>query len=410
MSKLFCASICHIRSGLCHEMCGRRVGARRVSLCILLFYCIYGGTAISQVQDSVELANAAFEQQRYDVALHFFENFGDTLAHREEIAYCYYKLGRYQEAEPRFLLLLEADSTDLSSHLYLGTIYESSFNYPKAIKHYHRLCQLDSTNGHYIKMLAQVYEKANLPSQALKLYEEAHALNTSDLVVLLQMADIHLRNKEYAVADSLADLALALDSTNLRVLLTKARSTYSLKDYPRAIECVEATRGRLDLVPFYQKMLGYAYLQVDSLDKAIHVLTNLLYEEQSEYTYSYLARAHALRGDVEKAKFFYEHAIKAGLSANLEQYHLALARLATVKGKLKDASAAYEEAFRYGGNPVCIYYKAQACEGFYADKQIAINQYKRYIRLSPENDRFRSAANERIRLLREYIHQSAGNE
>ena len=357
-------------------------------------------------EDRWEAALSAFQVQNYQKALIQLQQMPESVPVLEKKAFCLYQLGQWTSAKEVYGLILEQDSLHLQSHLYLGTIYDQEYDFPKSIRHFRQLVHLDSSNTQYLKALARVYEKAGLVKDAYPLYEKVRKLNPQDISTLLSQSGIWLDRKEFAIADSLANLALELDTANLQVILIKARCAYSLKDYGQVVVFFEKTRGRIDLNPFYQKMLGFSYLQIDSLDRAIHVLTNLLYQEQSEFTYSYLARAHAEKEDWDLAMKFYEQAIAAGLSKNLEQYHLALAKLNQEHGQLSAVIEHFDEAFHYSANPEYIFFKAQAAEIYYKDKQVALDQYRRYIRLSgASQDQYRDFANDRIRLLKEYLHQ-----
>lgn len=353
-----------------------------------------------------EAALHSIQIQDYGHALQVLQKLPPSKLVSEKTAFCHYQLGDWKAAKELYHRILTEDSIDLQSHLYLGIIYDQEYNLPKAILHFRNLVELDTTNTYYLKSLARVYEKANLDKDALPLYQQVYGYNPKDISALLSMSGIWFDHKEYAIADSLASQAYLLDSTNIQVLLTKARCAYSLKAYDESVHYFEKTRGKLDLNPFYQKMLGYAYLQIDSLDDAIHVLSNLLYREQSEYTYSYLAKAHALKEEWDRAIEFYELAIKAGLSENLEQYHLALAKLNNEHGLLKDVIYHFDQAYHYSENYDYIFYKAQAEEKYYKDKHIAADQYRRYLRLAGQKGEFASYANDRLRLLNEYLHQT----
>lgn len=348
----------------------------------------------------------ALSDQDFGLALKLMEDLPQSDRVLEKSAFCLYQLGEWKEAKATYEKILEADSLHLQSHLYLGTIYNQESNLPKAVLHFRHIVDLDSSNTYYLKSLAGVYERANLVRDAHATYQKVHQLNPRDISALLHLSSIWFDQKAYELADSFATMAYRLDTSNLQVILTKARCLYSLKRYGEAVTFFKRTKGQIDLSPFYQKMLGYAYLQVDSLDQAIFVLSNLLYQEQSEYTYSYLAKAYALKEDWSRAIEFYELAVEAGLSTNLEQYHLALAKLNEEHGKLKDVVIHFDEAFHYSGNPDYIFYKAQAAENYYKDKQVAVAQYQRYLQLSGTQARYGDFARDRIQILKEYIHQS----
>ncbi|MCB0686226.1 MAG: tetratricopeptide repeat protein, partial [Saprospiraceae bacterium] len=228
---------------------------------VLLFL---GFMSVVKAQSSDRQAiSDALQLQDYPRALSLLEQLPEGTESKRKMAYCHYQLGNWKAAKESYLTVLKDDSLDIQSHLYLGIIYDQEYDLPKAILHYRRLSTIDSTNTTYLKALAKTYEKAGLTADALKLYEKVHGMNDQDITALLNLATIWLDLKEFAIADSLSSLAFELDTNNLQVILTKARSQYSLKSYEEAVHFFERTRGHIDLNPFYQKMLGYAYLQID---------------------------------------------------------------------------------------------------------------------------------------------------
>ena len=368
---------------------------------------VFFGFAVEAIsQPTWSEAMRYYQAQDYRTALQIFERMDSSLRIQEKLGYCAYQLGNYVVAKDIYTDILRSDSLHQNAHVLLATIYDQEFNLPKSIKHYLALTTIDSTNPTYFKLTAKAYRNAHLPRLALQYFEQARQLSPTDINVLVELADLLMANKAWVKADSLVQNALAIDSANLRVLLAGAHCAYGLKKYSVVTSLLEKTKGKLDLTPFYQKMLGYAYLQSDSLHKAIHTLSNLLHEEESEYTYSYLGKAYLLSGSVEEAAFYYQKAVRAGISDHLDQYHSALAKINLELGAWKESIRSYEEAYRYGRNPVFILHKGQACEKYYRNKQLAVDQYERFLRLTTEQNQYQHFARERIRLLKEYLHQS----
>ena len=73
---------------------------------------------------------------------------------------------------------------------------------------------------------------------------------------------------------------------------------------------------------------------------------------------------------------------------------------------MKAAMQAYEQAFLFGGNPAYVLEKARLCELYYKDKRMAMRQYERFLTESTAAVDGREFAQQRIRLIKEYLHQS----
>ncbi len=362
---------------------------------------------LSHGQDDLRLrADQFLRQQNYQEALSAYQKLVPSLTIEAKIAYCHYQMGRWTEAKKRYHELLAADSSHVEAHLYLSKIYEQEYNLPKAIKHLNQLVKTDPTQAAYYKLLGDAFHKADLKELAYEQFARALAINQSDITVYINLVRIGLDQGDFDLADSLVQRGMLLDSTNIQMLLLKSRVKYGLKSYAAAVEPLVISKSRIDLPVFYQKMLGYAYLQLDSLDLAIHTLQNLLYREQSEFIYAYLAKAHSLKGSWDRAIDFYKKAIDAGLSDQLAQYFLGLAKSYRQTGDLREVINSYEEAHRYSHDPSYLFLKGQASENYYKDKNMALQQYQRFLRFGQIDPDEKAYAQQRIRLLKEYLHQS----
>lgn len=347
--------------------------------------------------------------QDYSGALAIAMQQDSSFEQQLKLGRCYYRLGQWRQAKESLEPLLVHDTFHVATNVTLASIYEQEYDVAKAIKHFNALVATQPNNSTYAKGLARVHEKAELGRLATDLYWRARRLNPSDISILTSLTAISFKKKQWSLADSLSDLGLQLDSTNIQTILAKARSQYATKNYSETVRFLRKTHGRIDLNPFYQKMLGYGYLQLDSLDKSIHILENLLYREESEHTHFYLALAYQKKANTERSIHHYEKAINQGISGSLGKYYGGLARMLKADSQTKDAMKAYGEAFEFTGNPNYLFQKAQLSEQYYKDKRMALDQYRQCVAIKSLNAEQLAFANDRIRLLKEYLHQKAGN-
>lgn len=363
------------------------------------------------VQAQSDPGQAAMDRQDFRAALTYYQSLADTQTTTlYRMAYCQNKLGQWKAAKENYEKVVRQDTAMTAALLQLGGLYEQEWNYPKAFLQYRRLIRLDPENPTYYKLCGQVAEKAGIILDAFHYYAQARALNPDDIDVLLSLGNLFSNNEQVQEADSLFYLAYQLDSMNLQVLLQRAKSKYALRDYPLVVQLLERTRGRLDLNPYYQKMFGYAYLQIDSVDKAIHILENLLEKDDTEYTHYYLGMAYTVKEDPDKAIFHLEQAVQKSISPNIGLYYAQLGLLCKQENKWKEAIQNYEEAYTYSGVAKYLFFKAQVSDLYYKDKTIALKLYQKYLATSDANVEYTTYANERIRYLKEFIHQSKSNQ
>ena len=104
---------------------------------------------------------------------------------------------------------------------------------------------------------------------------------------------------------------MEIDSTNIQMLYTNARVKNELKQYPRVVDLVEKAMSQGDSTIYYERLLSVAYLQIDSLEKALFHLNRMVdLKKDTEHTHHYLALAYDELGDFEKSKMHYEKAIE----------------------------------------------------------------------------------------------------
>ena len=323
----------------------------------------------------------------------------------EKKAYCAYQLGRFPAAKQSCLRILKQDTFNIKANLFLSQIYEAELDIPKAILHASHLLRFDSTNSSTYKKLGRLYNKANLKRLAKQYFERSLQFNSADVATLLELSDLANSEQEWEIADDYSDRILAIDSMNVRGLLAKAKSRYGQRKYADVVKYLEKTKGKLDLTPYFQKILGYSYLQIDSLDQSIFILENLLYREQAEHTYYYLAMAYGKKEEWAKSTYFYEKATEAGISKNIENYYASMAVTHKEQSNWKDAFDCYEQAFHFSNDPIHLLRKAQLAEWYYEDKSIALRQYQMCIDLNTLPEGNKNYAIQRVKSLKEYLHQ-----
>jgi len=359
----------------------------------------------------IEEANQLFSQQDYGQALIFYHDIlrEDSTQNilLEKAGLSAYRLGDFKLAK-QFFHQLESnvDSSEIAFKN-LASLYEAEENSPKAIKYYTRLVKADPENPLFNRKLGQQYQKSGLLLEAYPYFIKAYTLNSKDNYTVRALANIFIDNKQFPTADSILEKALAYDSLNINNTLLLARSKYNQKQYDTTTFVLRTLRGRLDLDNYYNKMLGYSYLQIDSFDLAIHHLhMSLVNEGNPEYAHYYLGIAYEKLEDIESAVHHYQEAAKAGISKDVDLYHKNLARIYNEKNDLRKAIPHYQDAYKYSKDPLILFFHARAADIYYKDKNIAINYYKKYEDSDHKNVEYKQYAKERRRYLREQVHLS----
>lgn len=362
-------------------------------------------------QTNIEKAADLYSNGKLTEALHLAEGclLEDSIHVQclELAALIYTKLGDQSKAKENYHKLEKLDSTNTNAYIQLAAIYEQQLRIPRAIKYYTLLNKLLPENPIYFRKNANLYKNANDKKEAFRLYAEAYKINPRDVLSLKGLTELCVENNQMLLADSLLRKGLMVDNDNISLYYIMARSKYKQKQHDSVTHILQKVSGMVDLNSYYNKLLGYSYLQIDSLDLAIQKLgMALVDDEQSEKLHFYLATAFEKKGEIEGALDHYEKATKFGVSPDLDMYHRNVARVANNEKKYKKAISHYQDAYKYSQDPVILYYLANISDIYYKDKSIAINYYKKYIKSYHTNKEYKEYAQSRSRYLIEFQHQS----
>lgn len=381
---------------------------------LLLFglFCLLHLSMAGQIQEFENYSQGLkyYEAQNFVSALKSFEKCltrdSSRLACYENAGQSAYRLGDIPKAKSYFLELEKLDSLNKTMLVQLSSIYELEKNTPKAIKYYKQLKELSPDNPLYHRKLGQQFQDAGLLQEAFLNYSNAYKLNKRDLFTIKGLAEIFLSNQQYSEADSLLRTALDLDSMNVNFNLLLAQSQYKQKAFDSTVHYLEKIRYEIDLSPYFNKMFGYSYIQIDSFEKSIPLLEKSLIDEgNKEYAHYYLATAYEKLDKPDYALHHYEKALEEGISSNVDLYHRNLAKLFNESNNLRKAIEHYKDAYKYSNDPVLLFFLARASDVYYKDKKIAVNYYSRYIRSEDQmNEEYIKYAKERKRYLQEQIH------
>ena len=317
-----------------------------------------------------------------------------------------FRLGSQAKAKKYLHLMEKMDSMDTDVLVQLATIYDQQQQLPKAIKYDTLLNKVLPNNPIYFRKNAVLYTKYKDYAKAFELYAEANKLNPEDVVTLKGMSELCFANDQMALGDSLLDAGLKVDSLNIGLNYVLVKSKYRQKRYDTVTVILEKLSGRIDLDSYYNKLLGYSYLQIDSVDLAIKRLSlAIVDDEENERLHYYLANAFEKKNNLKAAIEEFEKAAFYGVSPQIDLYHRNIARLANREKQYKKAIDHYKDAYKYGDDPVLLYYLAAACDNYYKDKSIALNYYKKYLRTEHDHIQYMEYAEKRVRYLKEVIHQ-----
>lgn len=306
--------------------------------------------------------------------------------------------------------ITKKDSSDAQAYINLASIYEQQLQLPKAIKYYTIVNKLLPDEALYYRKNAALYHSYNDLRMAYQLYARANKLNPKDVLSLKGLAEIAMSNDNMALSDSLIRAALQLDTMHIAINYLQAKSKYKQQHFDSVTFVYHRISGQVDLNSYHNKMLGYAYLQIDSVDLAISKLQLALTDDpESEKLHYYLATAYEKQDNIQGALDHYERAVKHAISPDLDLYHRHVGRIANGEKLYQKAISAYQDAYKYGDDPVILYYLAACTDHYYKDKSIAINYYSKYLKSDHNHAAYKDYAAKRMRYLKEQKFQSTSS-
>lgn len=364
----------------------------------------------AQSKSELAAVHAEYAQQNYQQALDGYQAYlskdSSSIISLERGGLSAYKLGDLVKARELLIALEARDSSHIVGLKTLAAIYEQQKNTPKAIKYYTRLTGLSPMDGYLQRKLGQQYRNAGLNRLAFEHFNKASELNPRDMLAIDGLAELTMLEKKYPAADSILWKGLAMDSMHIDFNLLLATSKFRQKAYDSTAYYMMRIRGKIDFRPHQSRMLGYAFIQLDSLDLAIDYLSRAIMDEGTkEYAHYNLGVAYEKKLNTEFAIHHFNEALKAGISDNVDLYHRNLARLYNRSENLKAAIPHYKDAYKYGEDPIVLFYLGRASDAYYADKDIAIRYYKKFVNSGYDHEEYKTYAKDRARQLIELKHQ-----
>jgi tetratricopeptide (TPR) repeat protein len=296
------------------------------------------------------------------------------------MGYCCTQLGRYFDAKSHYTAILKFDFKNISALSALGAIYERENNYREALLYYRQFAIVDSTNSFAFKRCGNAALKLGQTIDAIHNLLKARLLNPTDMEVIEQLSSLAIAAGQLEDAEKLLDEGLEIDGNNIRLLQTQARLWSKRKEYQLAADAIEKTLYQGDTSDYYQMLLAISYCQLDSFDKAIYHLEDLVTRKKdTEQTHEYLGFAYRKRGDLALGQFHYEMAIKMGISEKIDAYYANLGETLEKQGKYREAIAQYEKAYSYNSKAAYLFCLGYNYDLAYKEKRTALKYYKQYL-------------------------------
>lgn len=347
-------------------------------------------------------------QFQFDTALHLYESILTSDSSNVQIlaraGHCCYQSGMLKLSKKYFKQIILQDSVNKRALAQLANIALKRGDYLKAKDILLKLTTLDSLNSFYFKKLGKIYNKLQQDSLAVKHLSYALSLNRKDMTTIESLANLQYQMKKYDSALKTLRKGLILDSINMKLLRIKLRSHFQLKNYEQAIYCGEKLIHRGDTSSLVLKTTGVSTFRLKLYKRTINYLQQLPEEKKSMTINYYLGICYREVSKFDRSLLAFNKALESGMPGIYHRIFIQKGLAFEEIEEFPKAIKAYRKGYQITQNPVLLFHLARMYDYYYNDKKPALNHYEYYVNSGQNNRIYTTYSNQRIEVLREYIH------
>ncbi len=313
-------------------------------------------------------------------------------------------LGNYTDANSFYEQALTLHPQNLQLSGKLGRNYINLKNYKKAYEIFSDIYKTDSTNVFWNKQFAFSAFQTNNRKLAVHLYHKVIHLNPRDYSSYFNLIKLYLMQEEQDNALAVIQLGLQNFPGDAEFYLQKAGYYYTLKNYEEARKLYEKyfVAGGDSA---YKELLNYGitlYFVKDE-NKAISILekcANLVANDP--FALFYLSLSHKKLIHYEVAEAYMDAAIEAATPSYLPEMYHHLGQIYGQQRKFEKSVAALRKAHELDPtNHEILFEIATTYEEYNANKTLALNYYRIYLKEAGESGRNLNYALDRIERIKE---------
>jgi len=300
------------------------------------------------------------------------------------LAYTSEMAARLPDAEDYYQRIYATDTTNMTVLFNLGSINARRGNNIKAISYYKKILLKDSTNFNVLKQMATLSRASGNVLDAINYLIKANKLNPTEPDVAYDLSSFFINLKLYKKADTVVTAALKADTANMLLLLGKAQIDYRLEKFPETVAVCNQLVQTGNQTDEVINMLGNSWCNLKKYNECIATLKQLEQSNTaSETSYYYMAMSYKALHNHAIAVIYFDKAVKAAVSENVNSYYGEMADSYDRLHQLKKAVNAYQKSLLYGVMPLTYYALANLYDTELKNKAFALRYYKKYINSNP---------------------------
>jgi tetratricopeptide (TPR) repeat protein len=138
---------------------------------------------------------------------------------------------------------IAAGEADAPMYYALGSVYQKSANYPKAIEMYQKVLTLDPRNTDALSVLAYCQAKAGNLKEATISYEQVVAMNPQDIKEYKALADLYVRQNKNDQAMTMYKKCLEKNPSDYKTAMAVGDYEFKNKNYDEAVRYLAMVQG-----------------------------------------------------------------------------------------------------------------------------------------------------------------------
>ncbi|PIF02001.1 MAG: hypothetical protein CR996_01755 [Draconibacterium sp.] len=353
------------------------------------------GLIYSQLQDYQNAVSAFYEALRLNP-----EN-PDILA---ELAENLSIIGNQQDAVDFYKKAIQLVPDNLSNKAKLGRVYINQKKYKLAYNLFYSIYSTDSSNIYWNKQLAFCSFKTGKRLEAVHLYEKVLEANPRDYITYSNLIHAYDRNKEKEKIVKVLEQGLQQFPNDDKLLLENADFRFKMGEYELARKFFEEyfVAGGDTL---YKVVMNYAISTYFSAGTSESLpLFEKLYviNPNDPFTMFYMALIYKKMTDYEKSEKFLQWAIEASVPGFWSKFYHHLGQVYGLSRKFPESIEALKKANELDPDNFEILFEiATTYEEYNANKTLALNYYRLYIKEAGEKALNLNYALNRMKMIKE---------
>jgi len=294
----------------------------------------------------------------------------------------YFDAGDYAQARQSYDVLIQWDSTDVSSWLKLAEMASFRQQYNEAINALNQVLAIDSMNLSSLMMMGDILNRHN-NSGAVIYYERAYSLYPENQKAAYALGNWYIQSREPWRTIPLCEQMLENDSTSIKFSKLLGYAYYKAGGPGQAVKWFDYTVALGDSTVFTLKFKGISHYLRTDFGKAIGALEDAVRKDSMDAeVHFFLGASLSTIAEMDKAMYHLNQSLKI-----MQPDSSIVSRIYSEQGNIKRLETEYEEAYTFyekaweadSTNVISLYFMASILDNSMHMHKEALVDYQRYI-------------------------------